>query len=104
MPRNPIERNRPLPRLWSLEQTWRAEYAVEFFDDSLARLFEERATMRARVDSLRDAGTPELPAWLRKLGEILERHIRREERELFPLCERKIPAPELASLGRRRAP
>jgi mannose-6-phosphate isomerase-like protein (cupin superfamily) len=32
-------------------------------------------------------------------GELLERHVRREERELFPLAEERVPAAALAALG-----
>ena len=36
----------------------------------------------------------------RELGELLSRHVRFEERELFPLLERRLPAPRLLELGR----
>ena len=36
----------------------------------------------------------------RELGELLSRHVRVEERELFPLLERRLPAPRLLELGR----
>jgi hypothetical protein len=36
----------------------------------------------------------------RALGELLSRHVRFEERELFPLLERRLPAPRLLELGR----
>ncbi len=36
----------------------------------------------------------ELPKALFDLGDILERHIRREERELFPLFEHYVPPAE----------
>jgi hypothetical protein len=36
----------------------------------------------------------------RDLGELLHRHVRFEERELFPLLERRLPAPRLLELGR----
>ena len=42
---------------------------------------------------------PEL-ASARELGELLTRHVRFEERELFPLLERRLPAPRLLELGR----
>jgi iron-sulfur cluster repair protein YtfE (RIC family) len=32
------------------------------------------------------------------LGEQLQEHVRREERELFPLIEQALPEPELARL------
>ena len=36
---------------------------------------------------------------LRELGERLERHIRFEERELFPMIEVALPDDELTQLG-----
>ena len=36
----------------------------------------------------------------RELGELLSRHVRFEERELFPLLERRLSAPRLLELGR----
>ena len=36
----------------------------------------------------------------RELGELLSRHVRFEERELFPLLERRLPAARLLELGR----
>lgn len=36
---------------------------------------------------------------LRELGEALAKHIRHEERVLFPLIEATVPEPELAALG-----
>lgn len=35
-----------------------------------------------------------------ELGELLSRHVRFEERELFPLLERQLSAPRLHELGR----
>jgi iron-sulfur cluster repair protein YtfE (RIC family) len=36
----------------------------------------------------------------RELGEVLSRHVRFEERELFPMLERRLSAPRLLELGR----
>lgn len=44
------------------------------------------------------AGPPDLSI-LGELGVMLEEHIRREERELFPLIEQAVPADELARLN-----
>jgi len=44
------------------------------------------------------SGTPELST-LRVLGTLLEQHVRREERELFPLIEGVVPERELARLA-----
>jgi hemerythrin-like domain-containing protein len=39
------------------------------------------------------------PERLQELGEKLDRHIRHEERSLFPLIEKTLSDAELASLG-----
>ena len=36
----------------------------------------------------------------RELGDLLSRHVRFEERELFPLLERRLPAARLLEIGR----
>jgi iron-sulfur cluster repair protein YtfE (RIC family) len=41
---------------------------------------------------------------LRALGGELEQHVRREERELFPLIEQTIPERELVQLAQQLAP
>jgi hemerythrin-like domain-containing protein len=33
------------------------------------------------------------------LGDLLERHIRKEERELFPLFEQRVKAAEAVAIG-----
>ena len=60
--------------------------------------------MRAEHDDiLRRAETlgrrPDVAA-ARELGELLSRHVRFEERELFPLLERGLSRPRLLALGR----
>jgi iron-sulfur cluster repair protein YtfE (RIC family) len=46
---------------------------------------------------------PESSAVLHALGDELEQHVRREERELFGLIERAMPEPELVELAKRLA-
>ena len=41
----------------------------------------------------------DLPGTLRAFGELLERHIRKEEQELFVLFEERVPAAELKRAG-----
>jgi hypothetical protein len=36
----------------------------------------------------------------RRLGELLTRHVRFEERELFPLLEALLPADRIRAIGR----
>jgi hemerythrin-like domain-containing protein len=67
----------------------------------LDTLITEHAEMKALVGQLAQAMSDEtsLPALLTAFGDLLERHIRREERELFPLYEAHIPEAEAARLG-----
>lgn len=58
----------------------------------------EHVAIRQRADHL--AGQPSAaPAALQDLGERLAAHVRLEERELFPMIERAMPAAELAALA-----
>lgn len=57
-----------------------------------ADLLHEHEQIRQGITSLDQKF--ELPKALFDLGDILERHIRREERELFPLFEQLVPAAE----------
>jgi hemerythrin-like domain-containing protein len=109
--------DRALLRLWSHDPFWQAKHVVQFYDEHLIRHFaEEEETLfpfamnhlgeqsnivdrllgehgqlTGLVRTLRTPGSKELPPLLREFGRILEGHIRCEERELFPLCERLIP-------------
>jgi hemerythrin-like domain-containing protein len=54
-------------------------------------LLAQHAEMRAKIAELPTRREePNLPAILRSFGELLEGHIRREERELFPRVEALI--------------
>jgi len=50
-------------------------------------LLGEHQAMRASLDAIRQSSDP---AILKHFGELLEAHIRKEERNLFPLIEREI--------------
>ena len=50
-------------------------------------LLQEHQTMRASLDSIRVSSDPTV---LKHFGELLEAHIRKEERILFPVIEREI--------------
>ena len=64
----------------------------------VVRVLTEHVELRRRGQDLRTSADPD-PSALRELGERLERHIRFEERELFPLIEAALPDDELAQLG-----
>jgi iron-sulfur cluster repair protein YtfE (RIC family) len=65
----------------------------------VARVLVEHVDLRWRGEDVATATDPD-PAELHELGERLERHIRHEERVLFPLIEAALPADELARLAR----
>ena len=69
-------------------------HAIPLIDTLLA----EHADMRARVQALEQADPAELPAQLTAFGQLLERHVRSEERELFPLCEARLTADDAERL------
>ena len=61
------------------------------------RLYAEHEEILRRAAAL--GARPEAGG-ARELGELLSRHVRFEERELFPLLERRLPAPRLLEIGR----
>ena len=67
----------------------------------LDSLSTEHVEVRAQVEHLAQASPDEatLQTRLKAFGDLLERHIRREERELFPLYETHIPETEATRLG-----
>jgi hemerythrin HHE cation binding domain-containing protein len=64
----------------------------------VARALCDHVAIRHRAAALADDHAPALAA-LHELGVDLSVHVRLEERELFPLIERAIPAAQLASLA-----
>jgi iron-sulfur cluster repair protein YtfE (RIC family) len=53
----------------------------------LERLIGEHRLLETLLAQLASADGPPMPGLLEQIGEYLERHIRAEERELFPACE-----------------
>lgn len=66
--------------------------------DAVLRVLSDHVEIRRRAADLGAAAVPPLGD-LRALGDSLERHIRHEERVLFPLIEESLSGPELESLG-----
>lgn len=114
-----------LLRLWSHDLHWQAEYVVRFFDDYLAnhfrteeeiifplaekyfleeqqpiitQLIEEHKEMKSLVDFLRAPDEKKLECSLTRFGQILEQHIRTEERRFFPYCEETFSKEDLRKL------
>ncbi len=106
---------RALLRLWSHDRRWQADTVRRIVADQLERHFcleeelvfppaerllpagersivtvlrEEHARLRAIAGELGTCAEASLEGLLVEFGRILERHIRAEERTLFPACER----------------
>ncbi len=63
----------------------------------VTKVLTDHLRIRHLADSLAGTDSPPLTA-LRDLGAQLEQHVRREERELFPLIEASMPDLELRRL------
>jgi hemerythrin-like domain-containing protein len=63
----------------------------------IARVLTDHVRIRHLADRLGSTANPPLQA-LHELGERLERHVRLEERELFPLIERSASEADLRRL------
>jgi hypothetical protein len=63
----------------------------------VAKVLTDHVRIRHLADTVAAAETPSL-ATLHELGAQLNDHVRREERELFPLIEESLPEPELVRL------
>ncbi len=68
-------------------------------DADMRRLKAEHAEMVQLVESARSARAAELRAALHGFADLLERHIRWEERELFPYAEDHVDEATLADIG-----
>ena len=62
--------------------------------EAVVRVLVEHVDLRRRASELARGGDP-VTEELHELGERLERHIRHEERVLFPLIEEALPGDEL---------
>ncbi len=65
----------------------------------MVRLREEHAEMARHLEAARSAHANELRGHLSAFAELLERHIRWEERELFPYAEGHVDEATLATIG-----
>jgi deazaflavin-dependent oxidoreductase (nitroreductase family) len=88
------------------EHVWPALEATAGVTVSLAHLTEDHdrldpLMLRASVLAAAEHPTPELAAVLRELSELLRRHIRDEEQEIFPLIEHYLSRAEYQRLQRQ---
>lgn len=63
------------------------ELGIDEISTLTHELLAEHQAMRVSIDAVRQSSTPTI---LKHFGELLEAHIRKEERVLFPLIEREI--------------
>lgn len=68
-------------------------------EGDMRRLKSEHAELLKLVESTRAAQAAELRAALHGFADLLERHIRWEERELFPYAEDHVDEATLADIG-----
>jgi hemerythrin-like domain-containing protein len=66
--------------------------------EAVVRVLVDHVELRRRAADLEAEAAPSLGA-LHELGDRLRRHIRHEERVLFPLIEQALPEPELTELA-----
>jgi hemerythrin-like domain-containing protein len=101
-----------LLRLWSHDPRWQASFVAEFYDEHLRPHFDaeekglfplastiaacrhlvteltlEHRTMEEYVNRFRNPAANTLEKDLRSFGALLEEHIRKEDRVLFPAFE-----------------
>ena len=71
-------------------------------DERVCRLAREHAEIRDRVARIRESDERTVEAALgRELGQLLNQHVRFEERELFPWVESVLGTAELQRLAER---
>jgi len=66
----------------------------------VVRVLTDHVEIRRRAADLESASDPDA-ADLNALGEMLNDHVRHEERVLFPLIEESLPPAELEALAQR---
>lgn len=68
-------------------------------ESDMRRLQSEHGEMARFIESARTAKPPEMRAALSAFADLLERHVRWEERELFGACEERMDGEALATVG-----
>lgn len=68
-------------------------------DEAIVRVLTDHVEIRRRAGDL-ERGEEVEPAGLNELGELLDAHVRFEERVLFERIQELLPSDELTSLGK----
>jgi hemerythrin-like domain-containing protein len=110
---------------WSHDAAWQAKYVVQFYKQHLVphfhaeelalfplmreqvresirtieTLLEQHGEIKRRVREFEEADEKRLAQQLREFGDLLDKHIRIEEDELFPIFEKSIPSNLAARVG-----
>ena len=118
---------RALLRDWSHDLRWQATYVQQFYRshllphfeaeekalfpvmkkyaresvDTIETLLKQHEEMKTRVERIGTTSEATLEEALKSFGELLERHIRIEEDELFPTFEKSVPTNVAAEVGRK---
>jgi hemerythrin-like domain-containing protein len=124
-----LTREPPAPQkgAWSIDPQEQARETISFFHESLVPhfqaeeevlfpgllaylgehkkividLLENHQQLRALIAEMEAENDPaQLTGHLRAFADLLEHHIRREERELFPIYEKRVPPAEAEKLGK----
>ncbi len=69
----------------------------------IEELLADHEEIRSLVGRVGDQTGQAIQRHLKTLGELLERHIRREEGELFPIFEERLPSEQADQIGREIA-
>ena|SRR5690606_20608652 len=73
-----------------------------FVDDAFVkRAYEEHNTINATVKQLNLSTKKEQAGLISHIADLVDAHVRFEERELFPHLEKAIAEPKLVEIGRR---
>jgi hemerythrin-like domain-containing protein len=70
-------------------------------EDVVDQLIEQHREMESLIESIARSSGLAQSALLKQFGELLSRHIRIEERQLFEEIQAKLPASQMGKLGRQ---
>jgi hemerythrin-like domain-containing protein len=74
---------------------------VPVHDNLVAKAVEEHATLRQLVEGLQQYPNDNTAAQLSRLTDLIDKHIRFEERELFPHLEKTLEREQLDSIAKQ---
>ena len=70
-------------------------------DKLVKRAYEEHAEINKAVQLLNASDVDKVSAIIAKIADLVDKHVRFEERELFPYLEKAIDEPVLIEIGER---